>query len=60
MFSIKYLVKSLDRDGFKYLNKDFDSKVLDLVKQKGFYHYGFMSGFETFEDESPKNRTFYS
>ena len=30
---------------------DFDSKVLDLVKQKGFYPYEYMSGFKKFKEE---------
>ena len=33
------LVTNLNKDDFKYLNQDFDSNVLDLVKQKGFYFY---------------------
>ena len=33
------LVLNLGKDDFKYLNQEFDSKVLDLAKQKGFYPY---------------------
>ena len=36
------LVKNLDKDDFKYLSQEFDIKVLDLVKQKGFYPYEYM------------------
>ena len=43
------LVKNLDKDDFKYLCQEFDRKVLDLVKQKGFYPYEYMSGFEKFK-----------
>ena len=33
------LVKNLGKDDFMYLSQEFDSKVLDLVKQKAFYTY---------------------
>ena len=33
------LVKNLGKNDFKYLNREFDSKILDLIKQKGFYPY---------------------
>ena len=41
MFSIfKFLlnssVKNLGKDHFKYLNNEFDTNVLDLIKQKRF------------------------
>ena len=35
--SLDSLVKNLDKQHFKYLRQEFDSKLLDLVKQKGFY-----------------------
>ena len=35
--SLDSLVKNLN--DFKYSCQEFDSKVLDLVKKKGFYHY---------------------
>ena len=35
--SLDSLVKNLDKHDFKYLRQEFDSKLLDLVKQKGFY-----------------------
>ena len=37
-----------------------DSKVLCLVKQKGFYPYECMSGFEKFKEELPSKEKFYS
>ena len=58
--SIDSLVKSLSRDDFKYLSQDFDNNVLDLVKQKGFYPYEYMSDFEKFEEELPSKENFYS
>ena len=44
--SLDSLVKNLNKDGFKYLSQEFDDKVLDLVKEKGFYTYEYMSDFE--------------
>ena len=35
--SLDSLVKSLPKADFSYLNQKFDDKILDLVKQKGFY-----------------------
>ena len=32
--SLESLDKNLSKDDFKYLSQQFDSKVLDLVKQK--------------------------
>ena len=37
----------------KNLSQEFDNNVLDLVKQKGFYSYGYMSDFEKFEKQLP-------
>ena len=45
------LVKHLNKDDFKYLSQEFDNKVLDLVKLKGFYSYEYMTGFEKFKEE---------
>ena len=39
------LVKNLGKGDFNYLSKELDSKALDLVKQKIFYPYVYMSGF---------------
>ena len=43
--SLDSLVENLDKDDFKYLSQEFDNSVLDLVKQKGFYPYEYMSNF---------------
>ena len=40
------LVKDLGKIDFNYLSQEFDTNVLNLVKQKGFYPYEYMSGFE--------------
>ena len=39
------LVKNLGKDDFKYLSQKFDSKVLDLVRQKGSYPSEYISCF---------------
>ena len=36
---------------FNYFNEELDSKVLDFVKQKGFYPYEHMSHFEKFKEQ---------
>ena len=50
----------MGKDDFKYLSQEFYTNVLDLVKQKGFYAYEYMSGFEQFKDELPSKEKFYS
>ena len=47
--SLDNLVKHLNKDDFKYLSQEFDKNELDLVKQRGFYPYEYMSQFENFK-----------
>ena len=42
------------------LSQEFNNKVLDLVKQKGFYPYEYMSGFEKFKEILPSKKKFYN
>ena len=58
--SLDSLVKNLSKDDFEYLSQEFDSNILDLVKQKGFYPYEYMSNFEKFKEKLPSNEKFYS
>ena len=58
-FSIDSLVKKLTKDDFKYLSQEFDSNVLDLVKQKGFYPSEYMTDFEKFKEKLSSKKTFY-
>ena len=44
--SLDSLVKDLGKIDFNYFSQEFDTNVLNLVKQKGFYPYEYMSGFE--------------
>ena len=41
------------------MSQEFDINVLDLVKQKGFYPYEYMSDFQKFKDISPSKEKFY-
>ena len=45
--SLEKLVKNLPDDDFKYLAKEFGSKNLELLKQKGVYPYQYMDSFKT-------------
>ena len=54
------LVRNLRKDDFKYLSQQFDTNVLDLVKQKEFYHYKYMRDFEKFKEEFPSKKMFHS
>ena len=48
------LVKNLGKDNFK--SKEFDIKILDLVKKKGFYLYEHMSTYEKFKRISKQRK----
>ena len=59
-FSLDNLVKNLGKNDFKYLSKEFNNNVLDLVKQKRFYTHEYMCDFEKFEEQLPSKEKFYS
>ena len=59
-YSLESSVKNLGKDDFKYLSQGFDNNVLDLIKQKGFYPYDYMSDFEKFKGELPSKERFFS
>ena len=54
------LVKNLVKVDFKYFSQEFDNNILDIVKQKEFYPYGYMSGFEKFKEQLPSKEKFCS
>ena len=54
--SLDSLVRNLNKDDVKYLSREFDNSVLDLVKQKEFHLYEYMSDFEKFKEELLKNK----
>ena len=58
--SLDSLVKNVSKDDFKYLSQEFDNSMLDLVKQKEFYPYEYMSDSEKFKEEFPSKEKFYS
>ena len=45
---------------FKYWSQEFGNNALDLIKQKGFYTYEFMSDFEKFKEELRSKENLYS
>ena len=49
--SLDKLVKNLSDEDFKYLVKEFASKNLELLKQKGACPYEYMNSFERFNEE---------
>ena len=59
-FLLDSSVKNLGKDDFKYSSQEFDNNVLDLVKEKGFYSYEYMSNFEKFKEQSAGKENFSS
>ena len=47
--SLDSLVKNVGKDDFKYLSQEFDSNVLDLVKQKGIFPYEYVTASKKLE-----------
>ena len=59
--SLEKLVKNLSENDFKYLTKEFGSKHLEFLKQKGAYLYEYMNSFKRFsEEKAPDKECFYS
>ena len=59
--SLDKLVKNLSDEDFKYLVKEFASKNLELLKQKGACPYEYMNSFERFNEEQlPARKYFFS
>ena len=42
------------------MSQEFDNNLLDLVKQRGFYPYEYMSNFEKFKEELLSKEKLYS
>ena len=42
------------------MSQEFDNNVLDLLKQKEFYPYEYMSDFKKFKEELPSKEKFYN
>ena len=59
--SFDKLVKNLSDEDFKYLVEEFDSRHLEILKQKGAYPYEYMNSFKRFdEDKLPARKYFFS
>ena len=54
------LVKNVGKLDFKYLGLEFYDKLVDLVKQKRFYPYEYMSDFQKFKEKLPSKESFSS
>ena len=50
--SLDKLAQSLSDENFKYLIKEFVSKNLEVLKQKGAYPYEYMNSFERFKEKN--------
>ena len=50
--------KNLIKDDFKYFSQGLDKNKVDLVKQKKFYPYGYMTDFEKFKEKLPSKESF--
>ena len=46
--SLYSLLTDLGEIDFGHLSQEFDNEIVDLVKEKGFYPYEFMSSFKRF------------
>ena len=52
--NVRFLSSSfLIKDGFKYLIQEFDNNILDLIKQKVFYHHVYISDSEIIKEKLP-------
>ena len=59
--SLEKLVKNLSDDDFKNLTKEFGSKNLEVLKQKGAYPYEYIYSFKRFSEEKLSDKKwFYS
>ena len=58
--SLESLVKNVGENNFRKLNQEFDSKVLGLVNQKGFYPCEYIYDFEKFNKILLSKSEFYS
>ena len=52
------LVKKLNKDDSKYLSQEFNRNKLDLVKQKGFYPYEYMTILESLKKNYQAKKSF--
>ena len=48
----------ISKEDFKYLSQEFGNNLLDLVKQKGFFSFEYMSEFKKFKEQLPSKEKF--
>ena len=58
--SLDNLVKNSRKNEFKYLSQEFESKVFDLIKQKMFCPYEYISDLKNFNEQLPSKGNFFS
>ena len=58
--SLNSLFKNLGNSNLKYFSQEFDNNVLDLIEQKRFYPYEYISGFEKFKTKLRSKEKLYS
>ena len=56
--SLGGLGKNLGKDDFKCLSQEFDNNVLDLVKQKAFYHYEYVTYLKSLKNNYQAKKSF--
>ena len=59
--SLDELVKYLSDEDFKYLEEEFDSKHLKILKQNGDYPYEYINSLKKFDEHKlPARKYFFS
>ena len=56
----KYMSFNISKNDFTHLIQEFNRKVLDFVRQKGFDRYEHMTDFEKFNEELLNKEKSYS
>ena len=58
---LEKLIKNLMNNDFKHLTEEFDSKNLELLKQKDAYPYNYINSSKRFsETKLPDKKCFYN
>ena len=57
--SLDKLAKNLVDKDFRYLVKEFGSKNLEILKEKGVYPYEYMNSFKRFNKDKLRARKYF-
>ena len=57
--SLDKLAKNLVDKDFRYLVKEFGSKNLEILKEKGVYPYEYMNSFKRFNEDKLRARKYF-